>query len=192
MDTVAEQQIARPVRGAEIGSVIGGSFGLVFVLVNSADMSPVVRLPVVAVAVAAFITVLVLGWQRHRLQRASIGGARRDATSPFGWQYWTIVAVEAIALFGGGRVLAVLGLPQLGVAWVCCVVGTHFFALARVFRLARFHVLAGAVTVCGAAGFGLAALGLFPAIALISGVLPGLILLGFALSALIPQRRVES
>lgn len=96
--------------------------------------------------------------------------------------------MEAVALFGGARAVTALGFPQLGVAWVSFVVGTHFFALGRILRLARFHVLAVLVTLCGLAGFALAALGWSSVIAVVSGVVPGFVLLGFALRALVPFR----
>lgn len=93
-----------------------------------------------------------------------------------------VVAAEAGALFGGLAVLnGVLGLPQAGVAWVSVVVGLHFFPLAAVFRQPYFHLLGAIITGCGAVGLVLVAVGADETpIAVVSGVLPGVVLLMFA------------
>src|SRR5699024_11079745 len=106
---------------------------------------------------------------------------------PFGRAYWIIVAIEAIALFAGARLLSALGHPELGVAWVAVVVGTHFYALGRVFGLDRFHALATVVTLCGIGGF-IAFFAAAPAlIPVIRRILSGLVLLAFAMSELVPS-----
>jgi len=57
----------------------------------------------------------------------------------------------------------------------------HFFGLAVVFGERFFHWLGGAITACGLAGIGLAGTGAGdPSIALVAGVLPGVMLLCFA------------
>ena len=66
------------------------------------------------------------------------------------------------------------------------VVGTHFYALGHVFKLGRFHVLATVVTLLGVAGF-IAFFVSAPAfIPVLAGVIPGFVLLAFALWALAP------
>ncbi len=189
MRTVTQARTPDPVRGREIGSLIAGIFGLVFVWINSATLILVVRVPLLAVAGAALAAILVLSHRSYRSLRATGPASGRSGRGPaFGWKYWTVVAIEAVALFGGTRLITGFGYPELGVAWVSFVVGTHFFALGRIFRLSRFHVLAVLVTCCGVAGFGLAALGWTSAIAIVSGIVPGLILFGFALWALLVEQ----
>lgn len=180
---------AGPARGREIGALIGGSGGMAFVVINSAGLPPVVHVPLLVIGAAAFVLVIGLSQRSYRRFRASAAMAAPDESrSPFSRRYWVVVAIEAVALFAGVRVVAALGYPQLGVSWVSFVVGTHFFALGRIFGLARFHVLAVCITLLGLAGFGLAALGWSSAIAVVSGVAPGFILLAFALSAFMPLR----
>ena len=121
--------------------------------------------------------------------RLGESGKRDRREPPFGRAYWIIVLIEAVLLFAGTRLLASLGHPELGVAWVAVVVGTHFFALGWVFGLDRFHVLATVVTLCGIGGF-IAFFAAAPAfIPVISGVISGFVLLAFAMWALIPTER---
>ena len=183
----------RTAEGAEIGALIGGAFGLLFLIINTGQFSTLGRTLVIAVGVIVFVGIAVLAVRG--LLRKRGGGrlgesgerGRRERTS---WRaYWTIVLIEAVLLFAGARLLASLGHPELGVAWVAVVVGTHFFALGWVFGLDRFHVLATVVTLCGIGGF-IAFFAAAPAfIPVISGVISGFVLLAFAMWALIPAER---
>src|SRR6266540_275143 len=68
-------------------------------------------------------------------------------------RYWAVVGFEAAALFGGLIVIkAVLGRPDMAVAWIAVVVGAHFFALARVWPTRSFHVLATVMVILGVSG----------------------------------------
>lgn len=185
----------QPAAGAEIGSLIGGAFGLVFLVVNSASFSTLGRILVLVMGIAAFAVIVFFAMRSlGRMKRAQVSSAkstdeqgevapRRDV--PFGRSYWIIVGVEALALFGGTRLLSGLGHPELGVAWVAFVVGTHFYALGHVFKLNRFHILATVVTLCGIAGF-IAFFASIPAfIPIFSGIISGFALLAFGLWALV-------
>lgn len=164
----------QPADGAEIGSLIGGAFGLVFLIVNSAGFSTFGRIAVLVLGIAAFAGILFLAFRSLGRRR---GRPRPAGANPFSRSYWIIVAVEALALFGGAKLLSGLGYPELGVAWVSVVVGTHFFALGYLFRLRRFHVLAIVVTLLGVAGF-LAYFVSAPAFTpVLAGVIPGFVLL---------------
>ncbi|MCP2282352.1 hypothetical protein APR04_001250 [Promicromonospora umidemergens] len=188
-----------PAPGREIGAQIAGAFGMVFVSINSTTLAPPVRVPLLVVAGTALLAIVLLSMRSYRRQAqaasalpthtAQPGG--QPGGSPFGRAYWLVVGIEAVALFGGIRIITGLGFPELGVAWVAFVVGTHFFALARIFRLARFHVLGAIVTTFGIAGFVLRALGHVEPITIVSGVLSGLALLAFALGAFAPARSVS-
>ncbi|WP_193071101.1 MULTISPECIES: hypothetical protein [unclassified Brevibacterium] len=195
----------QPAAGAEIGSLIGGAFGLVFLIVNSASFSTLGRILVLVMGIAAFAVIVFFAIRSlGRMKRAQVSsatsvesaesaesdegqaaaGPRR--TVPFGRSYWIIVGIEALALFGGTRLLSGLGHPELGVAWVAFVVGTHFYALGHVFKLNRFHILATVVTLCGIAGF-IAFFASIPAfIPIFSGIISGFVLLAFGLWALVP------
>ena len=184
----------RTAEGAEIGALIGGAFGLLFLIINSSSFSSLGRTLVMATGIIAFGTIAVVAMRsllRLRAERRQTMSAEdrepgRRREPPFGRAYWIIVLIEAIALFAGARVLSSLGHPELGVAWVAFVVGTHFYALGYVFKLNRFHVLATVVTLCGIAGF-IAFFASMPAfIPIFSGVISGFVLLAFGLWALVP------
>lgn len=182
----------QPAAGAEIGSLIGGAFGLVFLIVNSAGFSTLGRTLVLIVGIAAFaafaaIAFLALrGLGRMKRAQAQTADSQVRTGGPFGRSYWIIVAIEAVALFGGIRLLSGMGHPELGVAWVAFVVGTHFYALGSVFKLGRFHILATVVTLCGIAGFIAFFAGAPDFIPVLGGIIPGFVLLAFGLWALVP------
>ncbi|MGO3066227.1 MAG: hypothetical protein ACTIIT_09400 [Brevibacterium linens] len=184
----------RTAAGAEIGALIGAGFGLLFLIINTVQFSILGRTLVIAVGVIVFVGIAVLavrGLLRKRGGGGRLGesGERGPREPPFGRAYWIIVLIELVLLFAGTRLLASLGHSELGVAWVAVVVGTHFYALGRVFGLDRFHVLATVVTLCGIGGF-IAFFAAAPAfIPVISGVISGFVLLAFAIWALIPAER---
>lgn len=180
------------VRGVEIGSMIGGSFGLVFVGVNSGTLPGVLQMLVIGSAAVLFAVIVWLAVRalsaRARGRRSPQGDAPSASSRGFPRSYWVIVGIEAIALIGGAQLLARFGYPEFGVAWVAVVVGTHFFALARAFDLARFHLLGAVITLLGVAGFGLGGFGSAGLIPVVSGVASGFTLLVFALWALVTWR----
>lgn len=195
----------QPAAGAEIGSLIGGAFGLVFLIVNSGQFSTVGRICVLVVGIAVFAVIAFFALRslgRMKGGRGPVadsqpntdGDSPPDAsgtpvgrsTNPFGRSYWIVVMVEALALFGGARLLTGLGHPELGVAWVAFVVGTHFYALGYIFTLARFHILATVVAACGVAGFIAFFASIPDFIPVLSGIIPGFVLLVFGLWALVP------
>lgn len=163
-------------RGQQIGSMIAAVFGLVYVLVNAGPLPGPWAMTLRALAVVAFIAVLVATARLGRASRTTV-----EQRGVFGRAYWTVVAIEFAALFLGARVLSgPLDMPEAGVAWVSFVVGTHFFALAVIFHESFFHWLGGAITACGVAGLVLAITGAGEQpIAVVGGVVPGAILLGF-------------
>lgn len=169
-------------RGALTGGLVGVGFGLVFVLVNSAGLGPwTVALRVAAVVAAAAITADLF----RRLGPASRADDGTGAAPRWGAGYRLIVAAEAVALFGGVQVIVrALDAPRYAIAWVAFVVGVHFFGLAVLWRVARFHVL-GAVMVLLAGLAVLAGLLGAPdaAVRLLAGVGSGTTLLVFAATA---------
>jgi hypothetical protein len=161
-----------------LGSLIGAVFGLVFVLVNAGPLPTGAGIVVRALGILLFLLVLVI-----------VGRARRRPASPrqagggFGVGYWLVVAAEVIAIVVGVRLLGgPLDTPDAGVAWVAFVVGVHFVALAIVWAQPLFHWLGGSLSACGAVGLILAfADAPQAAVATVGGVLPGALLLTFAL-----------
>lgn len=171
--------------GQRIGSVIAAVFGLVYVAVNAGQLPAPASWALRAAALVVFAGVLLLvAAGRHR--RAGAPGDGRGQAgpgrAPFGRRYWLIVLVEFAAIFAGARTLSgPLDRPDAGVAWVTFVVGTHFFVLAAHFGARFFHVLAAALTMCGVVSLVIAFTASAAAVvALVGGVVPGLVLLGFA------------
>jgi hypothetical protein len=165
-----------------VGHVIGASFGLVFVVVNSSSMGSALRGVVCALAGAAFAAVLA-AFAR------TVGAERRSETrgGPFGFdrRYWLIVAVEAVALFGGLAVLTRIE-PAAAIGWIALVVGVHFIPLSRLWPEGRRQILAigVAMTALGIVGLVLAfATHEQSLVALVSGVGSGAVLLGTSLTS---------
>lgn len=164
--------------GQIVGSLIGASFGMVYVFVNSGSLPTPVRWVAWLLAAGAFVAVVI----------AAVGLARRtpavedrEVGRGFPKSYWLVVAIEAVALIGGAQLLSgPLDLPEAGVAWVSVVVGVHFIPLAVIFRQPFFHWLGAAIAGCGAVGIVLALLGsgALP-IDLVAGIVPGALLLAF-------------
>ena len=171
----------RPMSSAKLGSVIGASFGLIFVLVNTGSLPAAVAVLFRILAVLAFIAVLIAVVVAGR--RPTPAGVDRTAAGGFTLGYWLVVAAEVGAIAAGLAVLnGPLHAPQAAVAWIALVVGIHFIALAVVWKLLFFHGLGAALMLCGVAGLVLAAAGsAVSPVDLVGGVVPGAILLGFGM-----------
>jgi hypothetical protein len=160
----------------KLGSLIGAVFGVVFVMVNAGTLPTGIGSVLRVLGVVAFLLVLV-GLRRHSVAVA------RPAGVGLGRGYWLVVAAEVATIVVGVRLLAgPLNTPDAGAAWVAVVVGLHFNALAVVWAQRFFHLLGASIALCGAVAVALAFAG-FPkaAISTMGGVLPGALLLAFAL-----------
>jgi hypothetical protein len=165
-----------------LGLLIGSVFGLVFVQVNAGALTTGIGTACRVVGGFAFLLVLA---RLRRVQRPSRSVPRPQAGISFTAGYRVVVAAEVIAIVVGVRLLAgPLDVPDAGVAWVAFVVGLHFVALAIVWAVPIFGWVGGLLAVCGVAGL-LLGFSEAPkaAIAGVGGVLPGGLLLGFALWA---------
>ncbi|QJY45827.1 hypothetical protein [Pseudonocardia broussonetiae] len=155
-----------------IGALVGGSFGLVYVLVNAGALGTPAGPAVQAAGVLAFVALLVAVLRRR--------GTGPAGPPRFTRGYWLVVLAEAVAIVVGAQVLTALGLPPL--PWVTVVVGVHFLPLARMWSAPSLARVGVALALCGAAGLVAAVTGASPAVvALLAGVLPGALLLGGAL-----------
>lgn len=124
-----------------VGHVIGASFGLVFVGVNSSPLMPALRLAICLLAAASF-GLVVAGWVKTlRTGRQQPSPATSDR---FDRTYWLIVAIEAVALFAGLAVISRIE-PAANLGWIALVVGLHFIALARVWPAGRADMLGIAI-----------------------------------------------
>ncbi len=165
-----------------MGSLIAGTFGLVYVLVNTdrlAQPLPVALRTAAMLALVAVVATLV----RHR----PAGASRARSGDPaevrvLVRRYGTVVSVEAVAIVVGCALLVrVLGLPDAGVAWVSVVVGVHLLPLARVLHVPAMRGVGTAIGAAGAVGLAVVLAGGPGAVVdVVAGVVPGALLLGAA------------
>ncbi len=149
--------------------IIGGTGGLVFVLVNAAALGTPAGPVVQGIGVAAFVGLLVA---LYRNRSTGAGGPPPQFTRG----YWIIVLLEVVAIFAGSQVMNALGLPPL--PWVTIVVGLHFVPLGRMWKAPTLLWAGVVIAACGAAGLVAAVAGASAAvIALLAGVLPGAFML---------------
>lgn len=167
--------MARPL---DVGDLIGGFFGTLFVVLNAGLLGPVGHL-VAAVAALACAATIVAAFVRTRRRAGGPGGV---GAFPLTRSYGLIVALEVVALFAGATLLGRLA-PQLSVPWVVLVVGVHFVALARWWaaQARPFAVLGAVLTVLALAGGVVGVLGgpaSAPVAAFVAGVGAGAVMLG--------------
>jgi len=161
--------------GIVVGSMVAITFGAVFVLVNSAGLPGpwplVIRAAGLVVAVMLLVGLVLV-------VRQAPPAAFVPAPGYMNRRYWLILALEAVALFGGLAVINnVLHRTAVSVAWVALVVGVHFFGLAWIWRMPLYHWLGAAMTLLGLAGFLVYALGGTAAtVGLVAGVGSGVAL----------------
>lgn len=160
-----------------VGSVIGALFGLIYLWtgapVFSYPFAEILRL----LAVAAVVGSPGLFWKQRGQTEVSPHHQDRPPIR-FGRGYWLVVG-EALAIFGGAAVINHgLNAPRAVLPWITLVVGTHFFALAAVWRVRFFHWFGAGMTTSAAAGLIGAAMGLGPPwITGFGGIVPGSMLL---------------
>lgn len=158
---------------AAISSLIGAVFGLVYVLVNASKLpdSPAIGLRVLSILI--FVAVYLA------IRRLPTEDGDAPAGSGFGRNYWTVVAVEAVAGIAGIAIIAgPLRHEEASVAWISLVVGVHFLVLSRVWRRPSLDYLGGLIALAGLVGLVLAfAGGSDESVAIAGGIVPGFVLL---------------
>ncbi|MFF2273481.1 hypothetical protein ACFVTX_14475 [Agromyces sp. NPDC058136] len=158
------------------GHVIGASFGVVFVIANTALLGQPAQLVIGALGVVAAV-VVVAGFIAT-IRRGGRPPAQDLARSHVA--FWVIVAIEAALLFGGLAVLNRIE-PAANVGWIALIVGLHFLAFALWWVRGQRELL-----VVGAVMASLGAIGLVIAftthdaalVQLVAGFGSGLVLLG--------------
>ena len=168
--------------GTYVGHLVIASFGLVFVGVNSGSLNSAWRLTAIALAVAAF---LIIAAAFGRTLRSWNEIAPDVALTRFNKPFLVIVAIEAVALFGGAAIINRME-PSAALGWIALVVGLHLIALAFWWMPGQIGFLSSgvALTLLGIAGLFIGFLThQSDAVALLSGVGSGIVLLGTSLIA---------
>ncbi len=159
--------------GAKIGSLIGCAGGLVFFLVNAGGQ-PGSRPGVLrAVGVALFfVACLVL-----TLPARAIGRGAEPSRGQIPAYGWTVLA-EVALISTGSRVLAgPLEQPGPSLPWVAIVLGLHFVVFRVIFAERVFAWLGGVMLAAGVVAMVMALAGAdTPRVALVAGILPGLLM----------------
>jgi hypothetical protein len=156
-----------------IGSIIGATAGLTFVLINAGAVpaSLILRISGIIGFVAIFWFVVLHGPELHLVP-----------PDPSALQTYAIcVAAMVVAIPVGATILSnVLDKPNAVLVWVVFVVGAHFQPFARAFQLPVFRWLSVALV-------GVSVIGAIPALttdnataASWTGVVAGFVLLTFA------------
>lgn len=163
--------------GQRIGSMIGAIGGLVFVLVNAGPLGTALSLVLRVLGGLVFVATVWFAVIRSRT--VDSGPPPRSAMR----EYAISVVAELVAIVVGAQILVrVLHRPELSLVWVVFVVGVHFIPFSRAFGLARFAVLGVALMVMALIG-GLITVLVTPLGSPWTGVVAGLVLLGFAIGA---------
>lgn len=120
------------------GAVVAGTFGVLWTNWGASGVagaaSAVLRILGVVVGLAILVGSARLWRSTPRARRmesssAPLGeGSRSQFSLP---SYLLVVAIEVVALGGGGRLLDATGHGDYVIAWVAVVVGLHFLALGR-------------------------------------------------------------
>ena len=168
--------------GTYVGHLVIASFGMVFVGVNSGSLNPGLRLTAIVLAAAAFLAVVVAFVRTLRnWNDVALGIAATRFNKTFG----VVVAIEAVALFGGARIINEVE-PSAILGWIALVVGLHFIALAIWWMPGQIGFMSDgvALTLLGITGL---VIGFIAhetdAVALLSGVGSRIVLVGTSLIA---------
>lgn len=162
--------------GTKTSQIVGSVFGLTYIEANAGGL-PRLAAALRILGAALFVGLLIALW---RVPDSESSPAAKDPVDRFGGRYWAVVAGEVVVgLVGLVLIGTVFHSPRSTIAWITLVVGIHFLALAVVMRYPPFRALGAALAACGASGLALALLGSPRAAPVVSGILPGLLLLGF-------------
>jgi hypothetical protein len=134
------------VKGALVGAMISGGFGLAWTLWGASGLTGAAS---TAVRIAGIVIgVLVILWCAHLWRSAPAGGSGAMFSSG---AYRLIVALEVLVLICGNLLLGVIGHREYVIAWVAAVVGVHFLGFGRYFWVG-YYWLGAALIAAGIVG----------------------------------------
>jgi hypothetical protein len=126
------------------GAIVSAAFALGWAMWGASGLSSGAAAVIRIVAVLAGLALI----GRAAALRRSALRATHENSMFSSTAYRRIVAVEVIALFGGGAVLSATGETAYTIAWFALVVGVHFLSFGRAFWTG-FYVI-GIVLIGGA------------------------------------------
>ena len=143
-------EVATSNRGALIGSIVSGAFGVAWGFWGSSGLPDLAAL-CVQVAATLLGLVIVIAAVRRLTRTARDGGPARGRTLFSSRAYIVIVVAEVLAIVGGNLILTATGLDQFRIALVSAVVGLHFVVFGRLFW-SGFYWLGAAMLASAAVG----------------------------------------
>ena len=154
MDDLPERQrvrrdLEKADRGALIGSIVSGVFGVAWAFWGSSGLPHVAALCTQLGATLLGLIIVIAALKRQ----AGIprGDASRNRTLFSSRAYIVIVVAEVLAIVGGNLILTATGLDQFRIALVSAVVGLHFVVFGRLFW-SGFYWLGAAMLASAAVG----------------------------------------
>ncbi|MGN6872319.1 MAG: hypothetical protein ACTHMY_28350 [Solirubrobacteraceae bacterium] len=130
--------------GALTGAMASAAFALAWAMWGASGLPSGAAGVIRIVAVVAALSLIARASVLRRRSPSGVGEGSLFSSTAYRW----IVAVEVLALFGGGAVLTATGETAYTIAWFALIVGAHFLAFGRVFW-AGFYVV-GVVMIGGA------------------------------------------
>jgi hypothetical protein len=127
------------------GAMISAAFALGWAMWGASGLSSGAA---TVIRIVAVLACLGLTGRLVMLRRTSARSTRDDSMY-FSSVYRRVVAVEVVALFGGGAVLSAAGDTAYTIAWFALIVGAHFLWFGRAFWTGFYIIgvglIAGAV-----------------------------------------------
>ncbi|SKA95714.1 hypothetical protein SAMN06295879_2069 [Agreia bicolorata] len=156
MNQLPEEQhhngdLAASDRGALIGSIVSGVFGVAWSFWGSSGLPHFAALCAQLAATLLGLVLIIAAVKRlTRIAKVSDSPSRRQ-TLFSSRAYVIIVVAEVLAIFGGNVVLTVTGQDQFRIVLVSAIVGVHFLVFGRLFW-SGFYWLGAAMLATATAG----------------------------------------
>jgi hypothetical protein len=156
-------------RGALLGAMIAGGFGVAWSQWAAAGVSGAASGAIRIAGIAVGLAIVLVGARLRRESRretrpASSRPWRKHSRGTFSARsYLVVVGIEILAIGAGNAILTATGLSDYVIAWTAVVVGMHFLAFGRLFFPGYYWLGAALIgsgivgAVVGLSGGGLAA-----------------------------------
>jgi hypothetical protein len=130
--------------GALTGAIISAAFAVAWALWGASGLSSGAASVIEIVAILAGLALIGRAAVLRRSAPRGTPGGSMFSSAAYRW----IVAIEVVALLGGGAILSATGETAYTIAWFAFIVGAHFLWFGRAFWTG-FYVI-GIVLIAGA------------------------------------------